>query len=174
MDALPVAPAVICPCCHQTIPTPFRCEACGGTFTPSRAAQKYCGRACSKAQHRRIANKVKNLDQPYLRRPRSEKAKAATAAKKEQALEDVLSVALPVLPPADETEIEALFTAMRAELAEEMAAVGPVERPLEDIPRLYAVTPALPTTCPTWSAPRRLGQRNAKQARLHAAGIFST
>ena len=79
----------------------------------------------------------------------------------------------PVLPPADDTEIEALFAQMRAEIAEEMAAEGDIERPSEDTPRPYQVPLPVPSTGPTWSPPRRLGQRNAKQARLHAAGIFT-
>lgn len=164
---------VICPCCHQTLPEPFRCIACGSTFTPSRAAQKYCGRACSTAWSRKIAM-GRDTSKPYLRRPRSEESKAATAAKKEQALEDLFQeTAPPVLPPADDTEIEAMFAAMRAELAEETEAEGEIERPSEATDRPYAAATTLPVKGPAWSPPRRLGQRNAKQARLHAAGIFT-
>lgn len=160
-SAAPPVP-VLCPCCHQTVPTQFRCEACGGPFTPSRAAQRYCGRACSKAQHRRIANNVKNLDQLYLRKPLSPVALEAARLQREQKQEVMFEEAKAAQAP--DNTIDDYFAQIMAEAEAEERAEGLHDLIRSDPEVPSTVTPVLPLKTPQWATTRA--------ARLMAYGPF--
>jgi hypothetical protein len=163
MDAPPVAPAVLCPCCNQTVPTRFRCQACGRPFMPIKAAQRFCCKACSKAQWRRVRNQVKNLDQPYLRKPRSPEALEAARLQREQKQEVTFKEAKAAQAPDNNSDD--YFAQIMAETEAEERAEGLHDtiRTDPDVPS--TVTPLLPPKTPQWATTRA--------ARLMACGTFS-
>ena len=171
MDAPPVAPAVLCPCCSQTIPTQFRCEACGGPFTPIKAAQRFCCKACSKAQWRRVRNQVKNLDQPYLRKPRSPVALEAARLQREQKQEVMFGEGktkstVPTWHSRNSDErIDDYFAQIMAEAEAEGRPEG-----LHDIIR---PDPEVPSTINTLLPPKTTQRATTRAARLMAYGPFS-
>jgi hypothetical protein len=159
MDAPPVAPAVICPCCNQTIPTQFRCEACGRPFMPIKAAQRFCCKACSKAQWRRVKNNVKNLDQPYLRKPRSPKALEAAGLQREQKQEVTFKEAKAAQAPDNNSDDYFAQIMAEAEAEERAEGLHDTIRPKcpqgtddPDVPSTF--TPLLPPKAPQWVTTR--------------------
>ena len=167
MSSPSTAPSVpaLCPCCHQNIPTPFRCIACGSPFTPTKAGQRYCGKPCAKAWHRKLAL-GRDTSRPYRRRPRSAATLAATAAKKEQALEALFhNDETVIIPTAPDNTIDDYFAQIMAEAEADERADGlhDIIRPDPDVPS--TVTPVLPPKAPQWATTRA--------ARLMAYGPFS-
>ncbi len=97
--------------------------------------------------------------------------------KKEQALEAMFhNEETVIVPTAPDTTIDDYFAQIMAEAEADERADGldEIELPGPEEPSKFEGSfPVLPPTAATWSPPRRLGQRTAKQARLHAAGIFT-
>lgn len=114
----------------------------------------------------------RDTSKPYLRRPRTDEAKAATAAKKEAALEDLTTITPSVPAPQDITDYFAQIMA-EVEADERADGLDEIERPSEATDRPYAAATTLPVKGPTWSPPRRLGQHNSKAARLRAMGFLT-